>query len=428
MRAPRRPPSADRAEMQLRALLFAAALGAAAGVSRRAALSRGAGAIAIATGAKGAAAQQALDPSRTGLGPRAYISEEKAARPLNILLTGGSSGIGRDAAVKLVHQGHVVTLACRTKDQAERVCREVLEEAEAFVPGKGVGTAIPMACDLGSLESVRALAAEWSAAGPHRGRTGDGPLDVLALNAGVALDTKLPAAPRTADGFELTVGVNHLGHFLLANLLIPGLRCGGSGDQQKAAPPATRLVVTASQVHDPATPGGNVGPGASLGAMDGLAGGPLFDMCDGGPFDGDKAYKDSKLCNVLFMEEAAKRLGGGAGGSCVAFSPGLITRTGLFRNQNAFFTGAFDFVAYNLARVAETVDFGGDCLVAACVGTSLGAEANGQFWSNSKPGKHNFEPVQVSTEAREEGKAQRLWQLSEKLVGLPLSDSCATKA
>lgn len=92
-----------------------------------------------------------------------------------------------------------------------------------------------MECDLASLASVRRFAADFAALGL--------PLDVLVCNAGVALRADLPPPPpRTADGFELTVGTNHLGHFLLSCLLAPALERSG---------PGSRLVITASQARIP---------------------------------------------------------------------------------------------------------------------------------------------------------------------------------
>eukprot|EP00962_Isochrysis_galbana_P056728 scaffold28822_cov129-Isochrysis_galbana.AAC.1 len=90
---------------------------------------------------------------------------------------------------------------------------------------------------------------------------------------------------RTAEGFEETIGVNHLGHFLLAQLLTPTL----------SKSPRARLVITASPVHDPSSGGGDVGARATLGDLAGMAAGPGFSMVDGGPYDPDKAYKDSKV-------------------------------------------------------------------------------------------------------------------------------------
>lgn len=77
------------------------------------------------------------------------------------------------------------------------------------------------------------------------------------------------------------------------------------------------------QVHDPNSAGGKVGPGAALGDLAGLKGGPMFDMVSGGAFDADKAYKDSKLCNVLFARELDRRLGQqGVPVTVNAFGPG----------------------------------------------------------------------------------------------------------
>jgi hypothetical protein len=94
---------------------------------------------------------------------------------------------------------------------------------------------------------------------------------------------------RTKDGFELTVGTNHLGHFYLNSLLLPQLKSDG------------RIVVTASSLHDPDSPGGAQGKTATLGDLTGFErDGKFFEMVDGEPFNADKAYKDSKVCVVEF--------------------------------------------------------------------------------------------------------------------------------
>ena len=109
-------------------------------------------------------------------------------------------------------------------------------------------------------------------------------LDVACLNAGLARATGATDVSRTKDGFELTVGTNHLGHFYLNSLLLPQLQSNG------------RIVVTASSVHDPDSPGGAQGKLATLGNLDGFErDGKYFEMVDGGRFNADKAYKDSKV-------------------------------------------------------------------------------------------------------------------------------------
>ena len=159
------------------------------------------------------------------------------APSLHIAITGSSQGIGAAAARQLIQEGHTVYHACRS---------------EARV---AAGGGVPMWCDLADLSCVRRFAADLQRSAPL--------LDVLCLNAGLSPSTKAEVAGRTVDGFEECVGTNHLGHFLLAGLMQSHLAtCGGTN----------RLVVTASGVHDPEQPGGNVRGegGATLGDLSGL--------------------------------------------------------------------------------------------------------------------------------------------------------------
>eukprot|EP00903_Cladosiphon_okamuranus_P012458 g11667.t1 len=313
-----------------------------------------------------------------------------------VVVTGASSGIGLDAATKLVAMGHDVHVACRT-------------EAKAKAAAEKSGAAGAFACDLSSLESVRSFADAW----------GGKPIDTLCLNAGMAPSTKGSPGYCT-EGFEETVGTNHLGHFLLANLLIKPLEASTLRNP--------RLVVTASSVHDPDTPGGNQGSKATLGDLSGLeqylaADGAdrKFDMVDGGEYDGDKAYKDSKLCNVFFTLEAQRRLSAKKSGVKVdCFSPGLIPSSGLFRNQNPIFSKIFDFAATNIIKVAATVGQGGDTLVEMVTALSLADESKGGRFFATEPGKPDsaFSEQAVSIEAKDEAKGKRLWELSAGCVGL----------
>ena len=120
------------------------------------------------------------------------------AQALHVAITGTSQGIGLDAAKRLIGDGHTVYHANRNSGRSAEAAQQA-------------GGGIPMVCDLASLESVRAFADELATK----------PLDVLCLNAGIAPSTKAEAPDKTADGFEACVGTNHLGHFLLANLMAP---------------------------------------------------------------------------------------------------------------------------------------------------------------------------------------------------------------
>ena len=104
-----------------------------------------------------------------------------------------------------------------------------------------------------------------------------------------------------------------------------------------------------------------MGSTATLGSLAGLVSGPGFEMVDGGAYDPDKAYKDSKLCNMMFMAEAARRLKERKI-TVNAFSPGLIADPkGFFRNQNPVFASIFNAIT-KIVGVAESNEFGGAAL------------------------------------------------------------------
>ncbi|MEY4135518.1 MAG: hypothetical protein RL386_1868, partial [Bacteroidota bacterium] len=178
-----------------------------------------------------------------------------------VLITGGSSGIGLHTAIGLAGSGAAVILAVRDLEKGAAAAREIRQKAGDTARVEVLGL------ELSDLRSVQSAAREFNARWPQ--------LDVLINNAG--LFTTSYAA--TAQGFELQFGVNHLGHFLLTHLLAPALR-------KSAAP---RVV--------------NV---SSLAYLQGqLDTGRLREWP--GSYNGLSAYAQSKLCNVLFTLEWAKR-------------------------------------------------------------------------------------------------------------------------
>eukprot|EP00321_Phaeocystis_globosa_P020323 CAMPEP_0118842508 /NCGR_PEP_ID=MMETSP1162-20130426/79558_1 /TAXON_ID=33656 /ORGANISM="Phaeocystis Sp, Strain CCMP2710" /LENGTH=137 /DNA_ID=CAMNT_0006774577 /DNA_START=69 /DNA_END=482 /DNA_ORIENTATION=- len=136
-------------------------------------------------------------------------------------------------------------------------------------------------------------------------------------------------------------------------------------------------------------------------------------MVDGGAYDPDKAYKDSKLCNMLFTAEAARRYRDRI--TVNAFSPGLIADpNGFFRNQNKVFGSAFQAISKGVG-VAETNDFAGSALAYLAVDPAMAAQTGG--WYDALPlGKHSLAKHAPSVEAQDVAKQARLWQLSEKAV------------
>jgi len=193
-----------------------------------------------------------------------------------ILVTGGNTGIGRVTAAELAARGDRVYLAARSRDKGEAAVAQIRAST-------GSDTVFYLPLDLADLESVRACAASFSALGE--------PLHVLVNNAGVAGRRDV-----TRQGFELTFGVNHLGHFALTNALLDVLR---------ASTPA-RVVTVASQVHYSA-------PGIDFETLRRPARG----------LTGMREYGVSKLANVLFSAELAQRLEG-TGVTTYALHPGVV--------------------------------------------------------------------------------------------------------
>lgn len=177
------------------------------------------------------------------------------------IVTGGNTGIGKATVAGLAQRGATVVIACRDVDKG----KATLDEIAAKTGSKDLHV---MQLDLASLESVRAFAAAFTARFAR--------LDVLVENAGVMTEKR----QLTADGLEMNFGVNHVGHFLLTELLLPLLKT--------SAP--SRVVVVSSNVH-------------SSGKID-------FDDLASEKSWGFGSYPRSKLANMLFVRALAKRLEG----------------------------------------------------------------------------------------------------------------------
>lgn len=194
------------------------------------------------------------------------------------LVTGGNTGIGYQTSLSLAKQGYYVVLGCRNKDKAEAA----RDSIKAAVPGcKGVEVAV---FDLADLASVRA----WASRAQDFGL----PLDLLVNNAGVMACPEM----RTKDGFEYQLGVNHLGHYLLTNMLLPLM--SGTGRP-------SRIVNVSSAAH-------------MFGHMN------FDDLQSTKSYDAWKAYGQSKLANVLFTYELARRLPAGGETTVNALHPGVV--------------------------------------------------------------------------------------------------------
>lgn len=324
---------------------------------------------------------------------RATPEGRKTLRKGNVIVTGASSGLGLATAKVLAESGKWnVIMACRDFLKAEK------EAKSAGMPKENYSI---MHLDLASLDSVRQFVANFRRSGM--------PLDVLVCNAAIYQPTaKVPSY--TADGFEMSVGVNHLGHFLLARELLDNLK--------ESDYPSRRLIIVGSITGNTNTLAGNVPPKANLGNCRGLAAGlngtSGSAMIDGGEFDGAKAYKDSKVCNMLMMQEFHRRFHEETGITFASLYPGCIATTGLFREHIPLFRLLFPPFQKYITKGYVSEEDAGRRLAQVVSDPSLTKSGVYWSWNNNSASFEN----QLSEEASDEEKARRVWELSEKLVGL----------
>ncbi|KAG6526408.1 hypothetical protein ZIOFF_016392 [Zingiber officinale] len=324
---------------------------------------------------------------------QASLQGKKVLRQGVVVITGASSGLGLATAKSLAESGkwHVV-MACRDFLKAEKA-------AKAAGMAKGSYTIAHL--DLASLDSVRQFVDAFRRSGR--------PLDVLVCNAAIYRPTARKPT-YTADGYEMSVGVNHLGHFLLANLLLD--------DMKQSDYPSRRLIIVGSITGNTNTLAGNVPPKAGLGDLRGLAGGldgrSSSAMIDGGEFDGAKAYKDSKICNMLTMQEFHRRFHEETGIAFASLYPGCIATTGLFREHVPLFRLLFPPFQKFITKGFVSEEESGKRLAQVVSDPSL--TKSGVYWSWNKDSA-SFEN-QLSEEASDAAKAKKVWEISEKLVGL----------
>ncbi|MFL5888519.1 MAG: oxidoreductase [Solirubrobacteraceae bacterium] len=272
-----------------------------------------------------------------------------------VVVTGANSGIGRAAADALAAAGARVVLAVRDTTKGEA--------AAAAMPGNTEVRRL----DLASLESIRAFAADWQ-----------GELSLLINNAGVMA----PPLSRTADGFELQFGTNHLGHFALTNLLIEHV--------------TGRVVTVSSTAH-------------RMGAID-------FDDLnwERKPYRRWRAYGQSKLANLLFTAELQRRLDA-AGSRIIATAahPGYAATNLQFHSGS----GLMDRLSSVGNRIFAQDERGG-ALPALYAATA--DVAGNSFVGPSGFMEQRGAPKLVgrSAAARNADAARRLWEVSEELTGV----------
>ena len=327
----------------------------------------------------------------------------KKYKPLTIFITGGSSGIGFQAALKLISQGYNIILPCKNLLRANEVLTNIFNKLRCDSSNKGnIYTPV---MDLSDLKSIKSLCDELKKKQFN--------IDILILNAGLQYTGS--KRPRwSTQGIELTFAVNHLSHFYLTQNLLPLLNIKSD----------SKIIITSSEVHNPISAGGKVGAKASIGDLSGLASGAGFNMIDGKQFNADKAYKDSKLCNILFAKELSHRLNKkGLSIPVLAWAPGLVISRdskGFFRysrKYNQLGQILFASLARDLLRITTSNEKAG-LLLCNLVGLSKYNKSGFTYYSNKiiSSGKFIFEKTNISDEAQNEGLSGKLWDLSKSLI------------
>jgi len=273
------------------------------------------------------------------------------------MVTGATSGIGRSAAETLAARGAGVVLVARNAERGEAACEEIRRAT-------GNSDVTLMLADLSSQQEIRQLADGFLSTGR--------PLHVLLNNAGIIN----VARKETVDGIEATFAVNHLGYFLLTNLLLDRM--------QRDAP--ARIVNVASDAHRMA--------------------GPLdFDDLQSRRLSAlVKIYGRSKLANILFTRELAERLEG-TGVTANAFHPGFVG-SNFAKNNGAI----AKFAMFALGPLARTTEKGAETGVHLCCSPEVEGETGGYYYDCAL-----YEPTEHAKRAQD---AKRLWEVSEQMVGL----------
>jgi NAD(P)-dependent dehydrogenase (short-subunit alcohol dehydrogenase family) len=290
------------------------------------------------------------------------------------VITGATSGLGRETARVLAQHGATVVLAARdparTAEAADRIRAAATGSAEA-------GLVETAELDLASLESVRKAAADLTARFPR--------LDLLINNAGVMM----PPYSLTRDGFELQFGTNHLGHFALTGLLLSSL----------LAQPGSRVVTVSSNAH-------------RAGRLN------FADLQSARHYQRMAAYGRSKLANLMFTYELQRRLSAaGAHTIALAAHPGTA-RTDLTRHMSGVAQASMSsrFSVVNSWWVQDGSMGALPTLRAATDPAAIG----GTYYGPDGPMQMTGYPVVVTSSTRSHNSEaqRRLWAESEQLTGI----------
>ncbi|XP_027890451.1 retinol dehydrogenase 14 [Xiphophorus couchianus] len=285
---------------------------------------------------------------------RRYFTELKRLDGKTVLITGGNSGIGKETAVALATRGARVIIACRDPEKAEEAVREIKLQSRSF-------NVFHMELDLASLLSVRDFCKKFLQK--------EKSLHILVNNAGMPgiLDW-------TDNGFSMCFGVNHLGHFLLTNLLLPRL---------KECAPSRVITLTCSSYKYQKLDFQDLNYNLL----------PFFTYCR------------SKLANIYFSQELA-RITEGKGVTSCAVHPGFV---------QSGWTCHFSFLFRMFMQVimwmfSVSCEIGAQTVIYCAVSDEAAKHSGGYFV--------DCQPATLRPFARDAGVAKKLWEASERLVKL----------
>jgi len=283
-------------------------------------------------------------------------SHEDLMKGKIVLITGATSGIGKETALGLAKMGATVVLVGRSREKLDRV-------AGSIASATGNRTIDTMICDLASMENVRKLASNFKQKYQR--------LDVLINNAGEIVGERRT----TVDGFEYTLALDHLSHFLLTMLLL---------DRIKASAPA-RIINVSSSAH-------------MFGRID------FDDLMGEKKYNPMKAYGQAKLANLLFARELARRLAG-TGVTANAVHPGTV-RTNFGKGMK----GRWRIFLWLGSPFMIDAEEGAETSIFVASSPEV-AGVTGKYFAKKKEKRS-------SKRSHDQAAAERLWEVSSKLTGI----------
>ncbi|QEY31348.1 protochlorophyllide reductase [Synechococcus sp. RSCCF101] len=320
-----------------------------------------------------------------------------SATPGTVLITGTTSGVGLHATKAFVDRGWTVVTLNRDPVRAAEAA------ATLSIPPQQLHH---LRVDLGDLESVRSGVETLVDSLPM-------PIDAMVINAAV-YKPRLKQPERSPQGYEISMATNHLGHFLLIQLMLETLG--------RSTHPSRRLVILGTVTANSKELGGKIpipAP-ANLGDLSGFEAGFLapVSMADGKPFKPGKAYKDSKLCNMITTQELHRRLHGSSGIVFTSLYPGCVADTPLFRNTPKLFQRIFPWFQKTITGGYVSQSLAGERVAQVVIDPEFAVSGVHWSWGNRQSRNGRQFSQELSDQATDPRTAERVWDLSMRLVGL----------